>query len=223
MALLLTGIGWLASGHSLGFARELLNQFGDAGPVAFIVMGTTMMSLFIPKTLISIAAGGLFAMPDGCWVLSATAVVSAIVNYHIGRWSLSGARQQLNERQALSPSWLGRVSDTVQDGGVGLHLMIRLAPIPTTIISYSMGASGARQGPYILAALLATIPQWLWVYCGAMVTDSSQSTAKWTGVALSAVAAIALSAWLTRFFGSHGLSGSKSLLDSKGLPSSPSD
>lgn len=192
------GASWLASGQSLHVARQWLADFGNAGPIGFIVVGTVLMSLFVPKTIVSIAAGGVFAMPNGFWILSLTAVVSAVVNYHIGRWSLGGIRKPIHDNESKWLGSLGRFASTAEVGGIGFHLMIRLLPIPTTIISYSMGASGARQRPYLLAALLATIPQWLWVYCGAMATDPTKTNAKWIGISVSAIAAIAFSYWLSK-------------------------
>ena len=156
------------------------------------------MSLFVPKTIVSIAAGGVFAMPNGFWILSLTAVVSATVNYHIGKWSLGDMPQPTGGKKAKLTHSLSRFADTAKVGGIGFHLMIRLLPIPTTVISYSMGASGARQRPYLLAALLATVPQWLWVYCGAMAIDPSKTSAKWIGIGVSATTGIVFSYWLSK-------------------------
>lgn len=198
IALFLLGVIWLASGQSITVARLWLAEFGNAGPIGFIVIGTGLMSLFVPKTIVSIAAGGIFGMPDGFWILSLTAVVSAMINYQIGKWSLQGITRSINDGDTKIRRSLGRLASTAESGGVGFHLMVRLLPIPTTVISYSMGASDARQRPYLLAALLASVPQWLWVYCGAMATDPTQTNAKWIGVLVSAGAAIAFSYWLSR-------------------------
>ena len=72
--------------------------------------------------------------------------------------------------------------------GFGLHLLVRLSPVPTMVISYAMGACRARQLPYLFAAAVAVIPQILWVHSGTAATlasDSSTTTAQWVSIALA--------------------------------------
>ncbi|SMP39663.1 hypothetical protein SAMN06265222_101340 [Neorhodopirellula lusitana] len=249
--ILALGLLGLASGQSLDTAGRWLELSRVAGPLAFIALGTLLMCFFVPKTLISLAAGSMFGVMEGSWVLSATAVAAAMINYHIGRWSLryghhtryghhgSFKQSNHNDRQyglgdgphhqdeaqtSHDETWhnhhigeqptdsddsphdidtargklLHRIATTAHQAGLGFHLLVRLTPIPTTVISYAMGAASARQIPYVTAALLASIPQWLWVYCAASASEGSPSTAKWFSIGCSAFAAIALSFWIPR-------------------------
>ncbi|KLU04530.1 putative DedA family protein [Rhodopirellula islandica] len=223
--LIVVGVGGLVSGVGTELASEWLAMGREAGPVAFVMLGTLAMCLFVPKTFVSIAAGSVFGLMVGGSTLAATAVVSAWVNYHLGKWSLGGGSDgSESKNDGSSPgstleveseaSWregLRVIGSTARDANLGMHLLVRLSPIPTTIISYSMGAAGARQVPYLAAALLAAGPQLLWVHCGAMATETMSSVAesgvagvadssltRWLGLATSVVAAVLLSVWVPR-------------------------
>ncbi|EMI45198.1 TVP38/TMEM64 family protein [Rhodopirellula sp. SWK7] len=228
IAILLSALAWLATGNSLTTARQLLESSHGAGPIGFVILGTGLMCFFVPKTFISLAAGGLFGMFDGAWILTTTALVSAMVNYHIGRWTLPSRRADRGPEQRSDPtSWqapffehdapaeigqptspnqglqtqrlLMQIRKMAREGGFGFHLAVRLTPVPTTIISYTMGAASARQTPYACAAIMASIPQWLWVYCGAAATsEDGFGIAKMVGVGCSVAAAIVLSVWVPR-------------------------
>ncbi|OYP38184.1 VTT domain-containing protein [Rhodopirellula sp. MGV] len=148
----------------------------------FIVLGTLCMAMMIPKTLVSLTAGALFPLPTACLVLVLTAVTAAIVNYHLARWCWPIRRQIGNaENDAAAALENGPAADAAlpeilahmaRGAGYYLHLLIRLSPIPTTIISYTMGAVGAKRTPYIVAAFLAAFPQLLYVYASNAAVNS---------------------------------------------------
>lgn len=186
------GILLMISGMGPREIRAVIDASGAASPVAFVGLATLMMCLFVPKTVISLSAGALFGLPMGGIMLSMTAVVSAFVNYTLGRWSLGGAprvSQSIRDIEVLR-----QIQVTAATAGFAMHLLVRLMPIPTTMISYAMGMAGARWGPYLAAAAMASVPQWLWVYCGSeAVSAADMAWPRWVGVILSITAAILLS------------------------------
>lgn len=218
MVLVIVGVCGLVSGVGVELAGDWLNVGRDAGPLAFVVLGTLAMCLFVPKTFVSIAAGSVFGLMVGGPTLAVTAVVSAWVNYHLGRWSLGHSSIDV-EAEAADASWreaLRIIRSGAREANLGTHLLVRLSPIPTTIISYTMGASRARQIPYLAAALLAAGPQLLWVHCGAVATETMSTVAeagisgagisgamdpsltRWLGLVTSVIAAVLLSVLVPR-------------------------
>jgi len=162
------GVSWFVTVGEVNVVSDLVEVAGMAAPIWFIVLGTFLLCLFVPKTFVSLAAGGLFGFLTGSFVLILTALVSAWVNYHLGRWSL---RQRESQRVPLLVREIGK---TAGDAGLGFHLMARLMPVPTTVISYAMGAARARWLPYLGGALLGALPQLLWVYCGTAAREVQQ-------------------------------------------------
>ena len=131
------------------------------------------------------------------------AVVAAALNYAIGRWWLfESINRKLNDAgQRNRAMWVRAVRDVASDAGFGFHFLIRLSPVPTTLISYAMGASGSRMRPFLLAAAVAVIPQTLWVHGGTaatLIADHNDSALRWTSVAIAVLAAIAISILVPR-------------------------
>jgi len=188
------GVGWFATVADVDLVSDLVELAGIAAPVWFVILGTFLLCLFVPKTFLSLAAGGLFGFATGSLVLILTALASAWVNYHLGRWSL---RRNDSQRLPLLVNEIGRMAG---DAGLGFHLMARLMPVPTTVISYAMGAARARWLPYLGGTLLGALPQLLWVYCGTAAREVQQlserqevSAARAVAYAISLTAAVLMS------------------------------
>lgn len=188
-----TALGLFIAGWRPTDAITVAARLGPAAPVAFLFVGALMMSMLVPKTIVSLSAGALFGIPLGALTLSITAVVAAAVNFSIGRWWLG---DWVAGRQGQRWTVARGLAD---DATFFTHLLFRLSPVPTSAISYSMGAANARVKPFLLAAAVGSIPQWMWVWCGAATNAAMQSssteqtnTSGWIGVLISATAAIGL-------------------------------
>jgi uncharacterized membrane protein YdjX (TVP38/TMEM64 family) len=164
------------------------------------------MSLLIPKTAISVTAGALFGTTLGSSLMVVIGVAAAALNYAIGqRWLGDLIRRRLRQPSghpcAEESTWTRVVVDLAAEAGFGLHLLIRLSPVPTMMISYAMGAVGARWLPYLAAAAVAIIPQILWVHGGATaitIQDPEASALRWLSGGLSILMAIAVAVIVPR-------------------------
>ena len=181
--------------------RDLQAWLGQAGPwapIAFVLAGVLLMTVLVPKTVVSIAAGALLGTSVGSLAMLIIAVSAAALNYSIARWWLfeSISRKISETEQYGGAAWMRAVRDLAADAGFRFHLLVRLAPIPTTLISYTMGASGSKLRPFLLAAAVAVIPQILWVHGGTaatMIDDPNVSGLRWVSIVVSVLAAIAIS------------------------------
>ena len=176
--------------------KDWLDSFGPAAPVMFIAAGVMMMSVCVPKTIMSMIAGALFGTWWGSGLMLVTAVVAALLNYAIGRGCL---KKTVFDRED-SPITRALVEMAGEAGFFG-HLLIRLSPVPTMIISYLMGACHARIVPYAFAAAIAMIPQFLWVHSGtvAMVAgEEHASIARRVSIAMAFFVAAMISIWIPK-------------------------
>ncbi|MCC9600582.1 VTT domain-containing protein [Stieleria sp. JC731] len=194
------------AGFEVTSVAESIRQHGSVAIPLFIVLGMAGMSMMVPKTLVSLAAGSLFPFPTACAVLILTAVLAAMVNYHIARWCWPiekmkpiTAHTGHAERPLADAPLASVLIYMARDAGFYLHLLIRLTPIPTTVISYSMGAAKAKRTPYLAAALVAAIPQLLYVYAAnaALSNQASDDLQRLTSI-LSFGIAIVVSLVLPR-------------------------
>lgn len=182
-------------------SAEYVRRAGPLGPVVFIVAGTVMMSLMTPKTLVSLAAGGLFGTLIGSGVMMVTASLAATLNYTIGRWWLADSAKRridriVREDRSGRGEIIGVIRSMAHDAGFGLHLLLRLTPVPTFVISYLMGACRARFAPFLSAAMVAVIPQLLWVHSGSaagLIGEPDASGLKWFSIAIAVAGAVMIS------------------------------
>lgn len=150
----------------------------------FIPIGVLAMLMFTPKTAVSMTAGTLFGTVAGCMAMLFVAVISASIGYFIGRtfgvWFRDPEKRpthSADESVQVSPPSLRQAMMILgRDAGVGVHVLVRLAPIPTGVISYSMGLVGARVGPFLLAAVLGLGPQFLYVHAASVLLHAGEET-----------------------------------------------
>ncbi|MGB1708655.1 MAG: TVP38/TMEM64 family protein [Rubripirellula sp.] len=195
LALITCGLSLVISGFQFSDLGDALDRQGEWTPFLFMLCGVAAMTVLIPKTAVSLSAGVLFGTVTGGVLMLFIAVTAAAINYCLARWWLHEAicTKLAREQQSLSYNRLNAVRNLATDSGFLFHLMVRLTPIPTTLISYTMGASGSRIGPFLSAAAVAVLPQLLWVQSGAsaaIIADGSASTIHWVAVITSLSAAI---------------------------------
>ncbi|NND97910.1 MAG: VTT domain-containing protein [Pirellulaceae bacterium] len=193
-ALVICGALLIASGVDLRSLQSWLKQAGPGAPILFVLLGITLMSVLLPKTMVSISAGALFGFALGSVLMVVIAFFAALLNYAIGRWWLADSIQRQFAGDTAPPGWARAVRDLAAEAGLGFHLLIRCVPIPSMVISYSMGAASARLVPFLVAATLGVIPQLLWVHGGSLASLAPESAADprhWAGPVVSIIAAIA--------------------------------
>ena len=192
-ALVICGAIFLIAGFDRQHLQSWLNGLGIWAPVAFVFLGIVLMSILLPKTIVSITAGALFGTYLGGCLMLVIAVSAAACNYSIGRWWLSDSIRRRLDTSADTAGWAHAIRDVAAEAGFGFHALIRLAPVPSMLISYCMGAVRAKIIPFMSAALLGVIPQLLWVH-GGSIAQAGPSTAdgpyRWLGPAVSIIAGI---------------------------------
>ena len=184
--------------------RQRLESSGTMAPILFICVGIMLMSACVPKTVMSISAGALFGTWVGSGLMVVLAVTAAMLNYHIGRWWMHPSPKETEydkAKTANQESFIGSLAEMAAEAGFASHLLIRLSPIPTMVISYAMGSFQARQKPYLAAAAVAVIPQILWVHSGTAATlagDTSTTTAQWISIAIAVIGGILVAVIIPR-------------------------
>ena len=201
----LLSLGIMGLGVNLAWMQSQLEQAGPLAPVFFVAIATCLMSVCVPKTAVSLTAGAIFGVAQGMSLLMVVVTLAAASNYCIGyAWFGRGSSGPVSSgrsssgRSRPSPqrepdSFVAAIMAVAAKAGFWLHTLVRLSPVPTMVISYGMGAIRARFAPYIVAAVLASIPQVLWVHSGAkasqvaasQLTTSPADSTQWLGLVVS--------------------------------------
>ncbi|EMI17627.1 membrane protein containing SNARE domain protein [Rhodopirellula maiorica SM1] len=185
-------------------ARDWIQSHATLGMITFTLASIVMISTVTPKTAISISAGALYGTFLGTLLVAVIAGTAAWLNYWIGRHWIGRhvlERRDPSKRPHYDSSWKNAIGEMAADANVGGHLLVRLSPIPTMVIGYSMGAMRAKPKPYLAAAMLAVIPQAVWVHSGSsaiLLGTSRESGLAWISTLVSVGVAAMISILIPR-------------------------
>ncbi|MCW5556249.1 MAG: VTT domain-containing protein [Verrucomicrobiae bacterium] len=134
-------------GHWLPAIEHWIEQQGFAGWVVFVALTVVATSLFVPATVFSVMAGILFGVPGGSLLITVAAFLAASLNFLLARrWFHAAVRRWLEHQPRLAA-----IERAVQREGLRFLFLIRLTPLSPVAVSYLLGTTQTRFGPFLLA------------------------------------------------------------------------
>jgi len=124
-----------------------------AAPLVFLAMQIVASLLFIPRTLLAVAAGLLFGAWWGLFWAALGGTLGAIGGFLVARYINSGWLD-LESLPRIGPVLL-----RAERGGWRAVTALRLIPvIPHSLSNYALGLTRIRLGPYALGSFLGQLP-----------------------------------------------------------------
>jgi len=150
-AVIVGGIAFLgrATAVDLTVIEAWIHDLGAWALVAYIGVFLVLTTFFVPDTLLAIVAGAVFGMTRGALAVSLAGLLAAALQYLLARTLL---RDRIDVWLQGHPR-LGAIQRAVRRDQVKLQWLLRLTPFNPTMVSYLLGATGVRFGPYLLACL----------------------------------------------------------------------
>lgn len=172
---LLLAAAWLGRdfGHHLTALEGWVEQHGALGMAAFVAAAVVALSVFVPETAIAIVAGVLFGVGFGSALMGGATLLATAVDFALARYVLRDAVRRRIERTPR----LAALDRGMAGAGLKVLALLRLTPLSPVLVSYALGATGARF-PVYFAASFALLPAvFLEVYLG----HAAKHVAKVTG------------------------------------------
>jgi uncharacterized membrane protein YdjX (TVP38/TMEM64 family) len=149
-------VGGLAVASTVLPLREIATTLAGLGPIAAVaiaVVGGLLLSVMVPRTMITLICGALLGPATGAATALAAAVIAAIATYYAGRWAGRGALSaKAGGRMERLDGWLNR-------RGLSAVLLVRFLPLaPFGLIGYAYGTTSVCRKRYLLGTTLAAIP-----------------------------------------------------------------
>jgi uncharacterized membrane protein YdjX (TVP38/TMEM64 family) len=158
----------------LAAALEAIAQLGPAGPLLFIGLYILATLLWIPATLLTLAAGLIYGLLWGTVWVWIGATLGACAAFALARGLL---RQHLLQRFA-SDERLQRLDAAVGESGWRLVLLTRLSPLfPFVLLNYLFGLTAVRWRDYLLGFLGMLPGTVLYVYLGDLAGQAGRAIA----------------------------------------------
>ncbi len=144
---------------------------GAVGVLAFIGIYALLASLGFPALPLTLAAGLIYGPIKGTLVVSPASTLGALLAFWLGRGFF---RDWVRQKVAGDPR-LGALDAAVAKEGWRLVALLRLSPVfPFNVLNLTLGATGLKTTPYLLASWLAMLPgTFLFVSIGAAAGQAS--------------------------------------------------
>ena len=172
------------------------------GPAAFVAAYAAACVLFIPASILIFAAGALFGLVKGIFLVSIGATLGATAAFLTGRYL---ARDWVAKRVGADRRF-SALDEAMGKEGWRIVLLTRLAPIfPFVLLNYALGLTRVTLKEYVPATWLGILPGTsVVVYLGSLAGgaarggSSATTPAQWAFYALGLAATILLSVKLSR-------------------------
>lgn len=135
--------------------QSIRSQVSDAGwwgIAGFIVLYAVLSSTPFPASTLTIASGLLFGLAVGASVVVFAATVGAYLAYWMAR--------KLGRGQVARSEWgkLRRLDALLGRRGLISVLLVRLVPLPFSLVNYAAGVSAVGQRDYVLGTMVGIVP-----------------------------------------------------------------
>ena len=206
VALVLIALSVAASFLPLGewvkALSEWVKKLGPFGIVAFIGIYAAATVLFLPGSVLTIAAGLVFGVGLGLVAAWSGAMLGASLAFLIGRYL---ARSKIEEKTKGSEKFKA-IDEAIGKQGWKIIGLLRLSPlIPFNVSNYFYGVTKIGFWPYVLASGVGMLPgTLLYVYLGAAGKaglgggDKAKTPLEWTFLGAGLVATIIVTIVVTR-------------------------
>jgi len=176
-------------------------RMGVMGGVVFGLVYIAAVLLFVPGSVLTLAAGLVFGLGWGTVVVSVASTTAAAVAFLIARYLARGRVEAL----ARGHEKFAAMDRAIREKGWKVVVLLRLSPVvPFSLSNYLYGLTAVDFWPYVLASWLAMLPATvLYVYLGtagraAAAGGGTRSPWEWALLAAGLVATVVVTVVLTR-------------------------
>lgn len=153
---LLASIAWALANRG-DFSQEALQQWLTAAdwwaPLAFVAIYAAATVLFLPGSVLTLAAGALFGIVGGALYSLAGATLGAVLAFLVARHV---AADWVAKK---SGGWLKQLIEGVEAEGWRFVAFVRLVPLfPFNVVNYALGLTRIPLAAYALASAVCMLP-----------------------------------------------------------------
>ena len=194
IALVILVLGGRALSHVVVSLMVRVAALGALAPVAFIVVYAAGEIVFVPGSLVTMAAGALFGVIRGAAFAFIGATLGAVAAFLVARHLLRG----VVTRRGASSNRLRTLDAAIAKDGLKVVLLVRLTPlIPFNALNYALGVTQVRLRDYVLGSVGMIPGTLLYASYGKLIGDAARIAAGETpkhGVAFYGLLVVGLAA-----------------------------
>jgi uncharacterized membrane protein YdjX (TVP38/TMEM64 family) len=165
-------------------------------PLAFILAHIVVSLVFIPRTVLAIAAGVIFGLWIGIALTTIGAMAGSLTGFMLVRYLHRGVFA-LDGKRGLA--WLALLKKRFDGGGWRGVALVRLMPLPHTPVNYAFALTKVTLADYVWGSFVGLLPMTVfWVDFGAAGGRAIDGSTHWLEPTLVGLAAVLASIVLPR-------------------------
>ncbi|KAJ3034746.1 hypothetical protein HDV00_004724 [Rhizophlyctis rosea] len=130
-------------------------------------------------------SGFVYGLPNGIVPVYVGALVGGVVVFQLARTWMAGSGWQARIKTHI-PSWEA-IEQVIDEGGLKLSTLIRLAPYPYNVMTVLFSATSITFSTYTLATALSLLKLGIYVYIGSTIHDIAIGDTKLTPFRVAAM------------------------------------
>lgn len=153
---------------------ERLQNLGAVGVALFILAYIIATVFFLPGSVLTLGAGGIYGVIAGSIIVSAASTLGALAAFGVGRSIGRGwIRAKVRDNQKFEA-----MDKAVAKQGWKIVGLTRLSPVfPFNLLNYLFGLTNVSVRDYLLASWIGMMPGTvMYVYIGSVAGDIVRST-----------------------------------------------
>jgi uncharacterized membrane protein YdjX (TVP38/TMEM64 family) len=167
-------IVWISPTGLIAATEASLRTLRNLGLGGAVVIGILQVlvgiSGILPASLLGIAAGGIYGLIPGFVLAAVSTMTGAVAAFFLSR----SLFRLTVERLIASRPRIDNFDTLVAQNGLRLVCLLRISPVPFTVISYTLGLSSIDLRSYIIGTLASLPALGGYVFIGTLA-DSSLS------------------------------------------------
>jgi len=138
---------------NMGVLQQKLSEFGGLAPLIFLIGGAFVITLGVPRSVVSILGGLVFGLFWGILLALLAALLGSTIIFLLTKWLGRPLFKQKVGR------YLKAIENHTQTDGFLMVIILRQLPLTSLLINVLIGLTSISMGIFILGSIVGLLPE----------------------------------------------------------------
>jgi uncharacterized membrane protein YdjX (TVP38/TMEM64 family) len=138
---------------NMAVLQQKLSEFGGLAPVIFLVGGAFVITLGVPRAVVSILGGLVFGLLGGILLALSAALLGSSIIFLLTKWLGRPLFKQKVGR------YLKAIENHTKTDGFFMVIILRQLPLTSLLINVLIGLTSISMGIFILGSIVGLLPE----------------------------------------------------------------
>ena len=133
--------------------QQKLSGFGTLAPLVFLIGGALVITIGVPRAVVSILGGLAFGLFWGILLALAAALLGSTIVFLLTKWL---GRPLFKQKVG---AYLKAIEDHTQTDGFLMVIILRQLPLTSLVINVLIGLTSISMGIFVLGSIVGLLPE----------------------------------------------------------------